>query len=278
MSTWSGSNGGGGSTPGTTSPSISNFNSWTIYEEFDRGTLGSLTSGHMSSVMELSQAGALTTISSSLSEDPNGVRGHLQFSSTPASTTSGFSRYVMHNGNPSRLASMFDNGFRAEFRFWLSADGVNNLTTPNATFGWMSNSAGTDNQGARNGHAGAMIQGRDLYITRRAKDNSFTRKDFVATLSTDVVYTLSVDTTSGDLVFKLHTGSPGQLVVVNELSIPKWRGWAGNETASQLFGTSAQAADQTVFGVCMGLQGNAVAATRKYLNLDAFFVSCPRVR
>lgn len=253
--------------------SIGDYNSFTIYEEFDKSQ-GDLLSGSMTGVMNglFSSAGMTATLTSNaIQNDPPGINGAMTYTSAANQAAGSNLTYNMHLNSPGKMLAMFRNGFRAEMRFMLEGD----MPTRVVQFGWLSNGGSLTTDGTATG-AGTLIVGQTAYVIRRDPDAGVLRKDELLTLALGKVYTISVDTTSGSLVHVIANNTDG--FEVSRVTVPKWVGWRDMVNDMDLFGsTPSNAKFKVRFGVVGGVSALTVNPG-KVLILDAFYVNCPRLR
>ncbi len=254
--------------------SIGDYNSFTIYEEFDK-SLGDVFSGAMTGITTGTTANAgmtATFTTTAIQSDIAGINGAMYYNSGANQAASSQLRYVLHGNSPGRMVSMFRHGFRAEMRFALESDQPNRVVQ----FGWFSRGGTLTTDGMTSG-AGTLIVGQTAYLIRRDPDAGIQRKDEIATLATGKVYTISADTTSGQLVHTITNNTDG--VVVDTRTVPKWTGYQNMVNDMDLFGsTPSNAKFQVWFGVVGGLHTLTVPAVTRLLTMDAFYVHCPRLR
>ncbi len=254
--------------------SIGDYNSFTIYEEFDKA-LGDLFAGAMTGITTgtTSSSGMTATFTANaIQNDLAGVNGAMYYNSGASQAASSHLRYHLHGGSPGRMLSMFRNGFRAEMRFALEVAEPNRFVQ----FGWLARASAATTDGLPGG-AGTLIIGQTAYLIRRDVDAGVQRKDEIATLAVGKVYTISADTTSGQLVHTITNNTDG--VVVDTRTVPKWTGYQNMVNDMDLFGsTPSNAKFQVWFGVVGGLHTLTVPAVTRLLTMDAFYVHCPRLR
>lgn len=273
--------GGGGSGGGGSSGSQANIsanNSFSIYEEFDRAT-GSSTGGHMSYILESATAGTptMTVTGNALQSDPSSASGCMFIGAAANAVAGSNGRLRMAVQASGRMLSMMTMGFKSEFRFVLESD----IPSRFVTFGWLGNNSATtaliDADGPIQGQAGILIKNRDVYLVRRGTDGAFARKDLLCTLDVNKVYTISADTTSGQLVCTVTNNTDALIAATS--TVPKWSGWTG-ATNMDMYGSSPSDAKFTVsFSVMAGITAlNGATAIPRLLSLDSIYISCPKIR
>jgi hypothetical protein len=263
--------GAGGATP----TSIDGYNSFTVYEEFDRA-LGDVFSGAMTGITTgTTTAGGMTATftTTAIQSDIAGINGAMFYNSGANQAAGSALRYSLHGNSPGRLVSMFRHGFRAEIRFALESDQPNRAVQ----FGWMPRTGGGLSTDGAPAGAGTLIVGQTAYLIRRDPDAGVQSKDEIATLAVGKVYTITADTTSGQLVHTITNNTDG--VVVDTRTVPKWTGFRDMVNDMDLFGSAPSNAKFPVtFGVQGGLHALTVPAVNRLLTLDAFYVRCPKLR
>lgn len=269
---------GGGSGGSGSQANVNANNSFSIYEEFDRAT-GSSTGGHMSYILESATAGtpSITVTGSAIQSDPSGTSGCMFIGAAAAAVAGTNGRVRMAIQASGRMLSMMTMGFKSEFRFVLESD----IPSRIVTFGWLANNSATvaliDADGPMQGQAGILIKNRDVYLVRRGTDGVFSRKDLLCTVEVNKVYTISADTTGGQLVCTVTNNTDS--VVAATATVPKWTGWTG-ATNMDMFGSAPSDPKYTVsFSVMAGITAlNGASAIPRLLSLDSVYINCPKLR
>jgi len=251
------------------------YNSFTVFEDFDRGS-GSWTTGHMTNFVSVGSTGVtLSDTNGAFQNDITGTLGNLSVNFDANAATGSYMRYVLNRTN-GRSKACFINGYKAEYRFVLEAD----VPTRVVVIGWMStlyNAANYDADGSTQGYSGFLIKNRDIYFANREINGSFLRKDLIGTLSTGQVYVLAVDTTNGQLVYSITNSTTSTVEFSGVLN--KWTGFSG-AVINDMFGTAPSDPKHTLgLGLQVTLTGaNGATQLTRVFTIDSFFLTCPKIR